>query len=294
MANSGAERYLGVSGPSNSDVPTNVRCAAPAAQVVVEASSQSVRSTSSTCWLISKHRARAPLTTSPPLHHMASRHRMAAAARALRGSSGCTCPGFVPDKFRLESLDHRHRRGPASTASQGAPRPPEVEFMPHSLTASLVAYSGVPSGPWQLPPTAPASRPTASARWPACPEPLPSPSAPSPASPAALARLQPRCAAVAKNRTRAPAQPLVLHTYPPTLMLMPVRLRPRCPGLMSEPYPTHPTPLASSPQVPRLPPRRRDALPRQPRPRSRGQLRPLEAAARACRRPAMVPPLLPA
>jgi hypothetical protein len=236
-------------GISKLTVSPHVRCAAPGAQVVVEASSQSVRSTSSTCWLISKHRARAPLTTSPPLHHMASRHRMAAAARALRGSSGCTCPGFVPDKFRLESLDHRHRRGPASTASQGAPRPPEVEFMPHSLTASLVAYSGVPSGPWQLPPTAPASRPTASARWPACPGSLVSLSAP-PRTSSGDARAPPsEVRRSRQNRIHTLAQPLILHTYPPSRMLMPVRLPSRCPSLVPEPFPTRPTALSSLPQV---------------------------------------------
>ena len=84
---------------------------------------------------------------------------------------------------------------------------------------------------------------------------------------------------------------LILHTYPPTRMLMPVRLPSRCPSLMLEPPPTHSTPLSSPPQVLWLPPRRCNAILRWLRPRSRGPLRPLQVTSRAYRRPPMAPPL---
>jgi hypothetical protein len=62
--------------------------------------------------------------------------------RALCGGcSGCTCPGFVPDKFHLELLDQRRRPGPTFTASEGAPRPPELEISapcPHRLSGCLL------------------------------------------------------------------------------------------------------------------------------------------------------------
>ena len=53
-----------------------------------------------------------------------------------------------------------------------------------------------------------------------------------------------------QNRIHALAQPLILHTYPPSRMLMPVRLPPRCPSLMPESSPTRPTALSSPPQPP--------------------------------------------
>ena len=182
----------------------------------------------------------------------------------------------IGDNQGQVSRRRKVRRGPHSSKST-----------PLTLIAPQAAYSHVPSGPWQVPSTAPASRPTASARWAACPGSLTSPPAPSSASPAALARLGSRYAAAAKNRYSALAQPLIVHTYPPTLMLMPVRLRPHRPSLVPEPYPTHPTPPASPAQVVSLSPRCHDAPPRQPHPRSPGPLRPLQAAARVCRWPAM-------
>ena len=59
--------------------------------------------------------------------------------------SGCTCPGFVPDKLHLEPLYDRYRRLPTFTAWVGVPRPPELEFELHSPTASPAAYSHAPS-----------------------------------------------------------------------------------------------------------------------------------------------------
>ena len=79
-----------------------VWCAAPGAQVVVEVSSQSVGSTSSTYSLISQRRAHAPLTASPPKQHMVSEHRMAASSQALwrlfRVHLSGIFPGQVPPR----------------------------------------------------------------------------------------------------------------------------------------------------------------------------------------------------
>ena len=108
----------------------------------------------------------------------------------------------------------QRQAGPTSASQKVRSARQSSKSAPHSLTASPAAYSHAASGPWQVPPTAPASPPTASARCAACPGSLPSRPPPSPASPAALARFGPTCASVAKSRTRALTQPLYIITRP--------------------------------------------------------------------------------
>jgi hypothetical protein len=38
----------------------------------------------------------------------------------LRADSGCSCPGFVPDNFILELVDHHPQRGQLSPTPKGA------------------------------------------------------------------------------------------------------------------------------------------------------------------------------
>ena len=86
-----------------------------------------------------------------------------AVGRDVSRATSTSSPSTIGDNQGQGLRRRKVRRGPQSSKSA-----------PLSLIAPRAAYSHEPSGPWQVPPTAPASRPTASARWAACPGSLPS------------------------------------------------------------------------------------------------------------------------
>ena len=130
-----------------------------------------------------------------PSFIMAAVGRMAASTQSVRGCSGCTCPGFFPDKFHLELPDDHHQRAPTlrgvgrCVAAAGLELSAPL-FQPHRVHV-LIRCLLLPS---QVAPSSPHSPLTTAARWSEVMGLLLLPLPPSQTSPRSVEASRARCA----------------------------------------------------------------------------------------------------
>ena len=70
---------------------------------------------------------------------------VAVSTQRVRGSSGCSCPGFLPGNFYLELLDHHPEESKLFTASEGARPLRELELSDPSARPPRSPRSPVPT-----------------------------------------------------------------------------------------------------------------------------------------------------